>query len=1063
MQPTGPNSHDICIRNPDHYACALPPVCTYGGYYPNCAPPPDCEFGGTYPDCHPPCRYGGTYPNCRPCPVGYETQGGRCVLTSATRAGVSSPGWVLEGNDSRDGVTLRFIVSLNRDATHEVRVGVRTVEGTATRPEDYVTNSGTVTIDAGDRRAYFHVGVVEDEVFEPDETMSLTITSINTSMPGVDRTVGDTATAGIRNDDPGPPENLSVTCVGGQVDASWDQGWDPPATLGSLWRYLILYRYAGDNGGYWTQSGRLTYHSRRVGVGTTSVRTYVKAQYRMLRSDGTTYTADSRQAYVSVTCVPPVEAQLSAAAYSAVEGTPIGFVVELDEASTVDVVVDYATVGVTAGEPGDFLAPSGRVTIPAGDIRATVSVFTVQDLFDEPDETLTVTLTSVRGGTLGALVEAEGTIVDDDPPPVVSVTPAVLDVDEDRSVALDPPRDFNRDGILESEFKFSLWLRFSVMLSGPSEATVSVRVGTVDGTAVGTAGRCAPFSADNDGTQDYRTSNQTVTFTPGDVAETFEVSTCADDVPEPAETFTVTLTGPVGVEVSATAGTATGTINDNDTPPVQAQLGAAAYSAVEGSPIGFVVELDAASTVDVVVDYATVGVTAVEPEDFLAPSGQVTIPAGDTRATVGVLTVQDRVDEPPETLTLTLTGVSGGILGARTAADGTIIDDDPPPVASIAPVVVAVDEDAATPLTPPMDLNGDGTLETEIHNGSRLRFSVGLDRPSASTVTVAAGTADATAAGTGACPAFSGDNTGSEDYRTVSRTVTFTPGDVTSTFDVLACADEAAEPDETFTVTLTSPAGATVSATAGTATATLRDNDTPAVVGGLRLVCVEAGGVFTLTASWTAPAGGAPGYRARISDNPLRGAGATIGSSTGSATALTAAAPAAGTYWAYVTPTGLRYPGGAELSVSGVCVPLGPPNGPVLPTNVIGGLVGVRYFVVTANYDAVFEVTLDALPPVGTTRQFDVTTASGPACVGTIVEGPTTACVPAGVYLPAPPAQVVFTDTDLVATVTIPTFSDTSFGARARLMVVTFTDAVNTSVPPLEVLVLIRPPLIGRL
>ena len=29
------------------------------------------------------------------------------------------------------------------------------------------------------------------------------------------------------------------------------------------------------------------------------------------------------------------------------------------------------------------------------------------------------------------------------------------------------------------------------------------------------------------------------------------------------------------------------------------------------------------------------------------------------------------------------------------------------------------------------------------------------------------------------------------------------------------------------------------------------------------------------------------------------------------------------------------------MSVSGVCVPLGPLNGPVLPTDVIGGLVGV--------------------------------------------------------------------------------------------------------------------------
>ena len=181
------------------------------------------------------------------------------------------------------------------------------------------------------------------------------------------------------------------------------------------------------------------------------------------------------------------------------EGAPLRFDLTLSAAITANVVVDYATVGVTASEPADFLAPSGQVTIPAGDTQATISVFTVQDLFDEPDETLTLTLTGVTGGTLGALVEAEGTIVDDDPPPVVSVTPTVVAVGEDVSTPLNPPFDLDGDGIDDTEYTHGDRLGFSVRLDRPSEATVTVRVRTVDGTAAGTS-QCETFSVDNDGT-----------------------------------------------------------------------------------------------------------------------------------------------------------------------------------------------------------------------------------------------------------------------------------------------------------------------------------------------------------------------------------------------------------------------------------------------------------------------------------------------------------------------------------------------------------------------------------
>ena len=76
-----------------------------------------------------------------------------------------------------------------------------------------------------------------------------------------------------------------------------------------------------------------------------------------------------------------------------------------------------------------------------------------------------------------------------------------------------------------------------------------------------------------------------------------------------------------------------------------------------------------------------------------------------------------------------------------------------------------------------------------------------------------------------ATSAETGDSaTSGTDFTAANDTLTFMPGDTTATFTVATAEDTTDEPDETFTVTLSSPSNATL-ATDPTAAGTIEDND----------------------------------------------------------------------------------------------------------------------------------------------------------------------------------------------------------------------------------------------
>ena len=106
-------------------------------------------------------------------------------------------------------------------------------------------------------------------------------------------------------------------------------------------------------------------------------------------------------------------------------GGSADFDITLSQASTSDIDVGYQTSSDTALQSLDFTGQSGTLTIPAGSTSATVSVIVINDTVDEPDESFVLNLTSTSLGVIETS-SAVGTIIDDDNPPSISISPDTI-------------------------------------------------------------------------------------------------------------------------------------------------------------------------------------------------------------------------------------------------------------------------------------------------------------------------------------------------------------------------------------------------------------------------------------------------------------------------------------------------------------------------------------------------------------------------------------------------------------------------------------------------------------
>ena len=447
--------------------------------------------------------------------------------------------------------------------------------------------------------------------------------------------------------------------------------------------------------------------------------------------------------------------------------------------TTQTVTVHYRTrdraAGTQATAGTDYVAvEDGTVTFGPTETEKDIQITIVSDDDDELDERFEVELFDASNATISDAV-AIGTIEDDDGP-TVSVEDA--------------------DDVVEGDSVMA----FVVRLSEPSVQTVTVEFSTAGGTATGG--------------DDYVSQTDTfVTFAPGDVEQTVDVTINEDAEDEADETVEVELSNATDATIGQA--TASGTIVDDDGPTISISDPTAVVED-EGAIVRFVVTLSAASPQEVTVQARTVDDTATAGEDYAARAlTTITFAPSETEKEFDVLLTEDELDELDEHFTVELSDPTNATIQDG-SGKGTITDDDVEPTVSIADQTVTEGTGAGT--TP-------------------ATFTITLSAASGRDVTVQASTVDGGSASPGS------------DYTALPpTTVTFEEGQTEKTVTVAVARDNFDEGSETFLVELSGANGATIDD--GTATGTISDDDpTPTIA--INDVTVAEGNTGTVEAIFT--------------------------------------------------------------------------------------------------------------------------------------------------------------------------------------------------------------------
>ena len=402
---------------------------------------------------------------------------------------------------------------------------------------------------------------------------------------------------------------------------------------------------------------------------------------------------------------------------------------------------------------------SGTLTIPAYSTSATISVPTVQDSLYELDEFFWVELSNPSVGVTITDGIGRVKIIDDDDAGGGGGSGPFINIQQTKSV-------FEDVGLATLD----------VTLSEPSIDPVEVDYASFNGTAL--AG------------PDYTGVTGSLVFAPFETSRTITVPIVDDAIFEDSESFSVELTNPVNGQL----GNKTSVINitDDDDAGTIPRLSVGDVSVEEDvGNAAITVTLDEAhATEDVTVEWRTVLGSASAPQDYVPVlDGSITIPMGETSATIYVAINDDQQEEPDEEFSIELLNPMEAIIDDG-IGDVTILAND-----ATGPPVISVSDASAT--------EGPGA-----HAEVVITLSKASDQP----VTVDYRTQDGTAIAPG-------------DYHETDPAIqlTFNPGETTKSVFVGIVDDSELEPTETFSVVLSDATNATIDD--GTGNVTILDNE----------------------------------------------------------------------------------------------------------------------------------------------------------------------------------------------------------------------------------------------
>ena len=528
-------------------------------------------------------------------------------------------------------------VTLGKAPTSDITVKY-TVDGTATAGSDFtIADSGTVTVLAGATTATIPVTLIDDTAPESNETVVLALAASG----GYQVTSPGTHVLTIAANDAQPPATSSVSFASGTYRVNEGGDLRPELEL-SHWRAedVTVKVEALDLGG--AKSGtdfaagpwRVTIPAGerrwRFGIATFDDDAREPDEEFLLHiapyghSDGVRIDTDDQLSAIAV-IYDDTRVSLPETEYTVTEGATATVRVSIANPMAKAFTLDYTLSGAGGASDADVAGGLGArsVTVPAKAKRVDLAIATVQDAVQgEVGESVEVALSTTEPGVEFAARTVVVRIADDDSPAVAFASSA------------------SRAG--EGAGTHDV----TVNLSSAPDTPLAVPY-TVTGTAVS-------------GT-DYTALSGTLTVPASATTATVPVAIVDDTAREGDETVVLTLAAGTTHTVGA-RDTHTLTIADNDTPTVT--FAQASQHASEGAGTRTVtVTLSVAQATPLALAY-TVGGTATPGADFtIADSGTLTVPAGTTTATIPVALINDNVDDPDETVVLTLVAGEGYRVG----------------------------------------------------------------------------------------------------------------------------------------------------------------------------------------------------------------------------------------------------------------------------------------------------------------------------------------------------------------------------------------------------------------
>jgi hypothetical protein len=671
--------------------------------------------------------------------------------------------FVLASGSLGEQGSVDLVLQLSAASNQDITVPF-TASGTAIEGGDYQMTASPIAIPAGQTTATITVNGIDDVLDELDENFVVTLgTPTNARVGHV-----DSETVTVADDDAGPQVAFASTgqtadegdgsvAITVQLSAPSGKAVSVPFTLGGTARSggtdfvatnSPLTIPAGDTMATLTLTLTDDTVNEPTETAIVSLENPTNAAKGSPATHMVTLTDDDPEPPSSAPDVAFVAASASVG-----ESGSINLALQLSAASNQDITVPFTLSG-TALAGTDYTTSASPVTIAAGQTMAAITITGINDALDEIDESFVVTLGTPTNARVGHVDAETVTITDDDAGPLVSFATTSQPADEN-------------DGTVT----------IAVLLSAPSAKAVSVPF-TLGGTA-------------RSGGTDFVATNSPLTIPAGDTSAAITLILTDDAVNEPTETAIVTLETPTNA-TKGTPSTHMVTLADDDPePPSSAPdvaFSVASGSVTEGGSLNLSLQLSVASNQVITVPFTASG-TAVAGADYTMTSSPITIPAGQTTATITVTGVDDALDElDTEPFVVTLGTPTNAKVGHVDSETVSVVDNDAAPT-------VAFDSASQS------KGEGDGTATVKVQ----------LSAVSGKVVSV-----PFTLGGTA--------RSGGTDFVATSSPVSIPAGDLFATITLTLTNDDSSEATEQAIVSLEAPTNATRGAPA-THTLTITDND----------------------------------------------------------------------------------------------------------------------------------------------------------------------------------------------------------------------------------------------